>query len=277
MRYATSLLILALAASPACKKKHEGGDMGSAAGSAMGSGSDQGSGSAMGSATGSGSAGSAMGSAGSGSDAGSAAAGQGAGSGSGSADAQMAHHAGNCPSTVLNSTTKAEVKGKEVIVTITSDDTNAVKGIQKRTDELLGAKKDTKGVGMGHDQKGMHGGGIGLCPVYVPEGAKATAKHDKKGVIVAITPKEAPAALKAEIDSRIQKAADWVKTNIKRGDKANEGGVGGGSGNDGMNHSGSGDAKGIERKRSGGDGTGGGKGTGGGGGKGTGGGTTKGK
>lgn len=276
MRYVTSLLLVGLAMSPACKKKNEGGDMGSGSGSGSGVGS--GSGSAM---VGSAGAGSDIGS-GSGSDLGSGSAGATAGSaGSGAAaagsalgESQMAHHAGNCPSTVLGSTTKAEIKGKDVVVSITAGDADAVKAIQKRTDELLGAKKTTAGVGMGHDQKGMHGGGMGLCPVYVPEGAKATAKHDKQGVTVTIVPKDKPDALKTEVDARIQRAADWVKSNIKPGDRANEGGVGGGSGNDGMNHSGSGDAKGIERKRSG-DSSGGGKGTGGGGGKGTGGGTSK--
>ena len=77
-------------------------------------------------------------------------------------------------------------------------------------------------------------------------------------------------ALKTEIDGRITKSADWVKSNIQPGDKGNQGGVGGGKADEGMNHSGSGDGKGMQRKK--GDGTGGGAGTGGGGGKGTGGG-----
>ncbi len=272
MRFVMSILFVTLVLG-GCKKKEgttgEGSAMGS--GSAMAGSSDMGSAMGSGSAAGSGS--DMSGSAGVGSDTGSAAAGSGAGSGS--AEQVMAHHAGNCPSTVLGSVTKAELKGKEVVVTITSDDADAVKGIQKRTDELLAPKKDAK-PSMGHDQKGAHGGGMGLCPVYVPEGAKVTGKHEKKGVMVTITPKDKPDALKTEIDARIQRAADWVKTNIKPGDKANEGGVGGGSGDDGMNHSGSGDAKGIERKKAA-AGSGGGKGTGGGGGKGTGGGGTKNK
>ena len=118
--------------------------------------------------------------------------------------------------------------------------------------------------------KGTHGGSQGLCPVYVPAGAKAKAKHEAKGVIVTITTKDKPDELAKEIEGRIAKAAHWVKANMKEGDKQNQGGVGGGKGDDGMNHSGKGDGKGHERKK--GDGGGGGKGTGGGSGGGTGGG-----
>jgi hypothetical protein len=184
---------------------------------------------------------------------------------------QMAHRAGMCPSTVLGATTKSAMKGKTVVVTIESADKAAIAAIQKRTDELLAEKKGTP-TGSGHDMKGTHGGGQGLCPVYVPEGAKAKAKHEGKGVIVTITPKGKPDELAKEIEGRIAKADDWVKANLK-GDKQNQGGIGGGKGDDGMNHSGKGDGKGHERKK--GSGGGGGKGTGGGGGAGAGGGSSK--
>jgi hypothetical protein len=193
-----------------------------------------------------------------------------AGSGMGSSDIAMSHKAGNCPSTVFGSTTKAEVKGKDVVVTITSDDKDGVMAIQKRTDALMKARMEKKEPGTAHDQRGTHGQVVGLCPVHIPEGATAKAKHEKNGVSVTITPKEDVAALKTEIDGRITKAADWVKSNIQPGDKGNQGGVGGGKADEGMNHSGSGDGKGMQRKK--GDGGGGGAGTGGGGGKGTGGG-----
>jgi hypothetical protein len=264
MRIAMTLLALSLAVA-GCKKKNTqtegagsataGSDMGSAmagSGSAM-AGSDMGSGSA------------AM----AGSDSGSAAM---AGSGAGS-DTTMAHHAGNCPSTVFGSTTKAEVKGKDVVVSITSDDKDAVVAIQKRTDALLKQRMEKKEPGTAHDQRGTHGGVAGLCPVHIPDGATAKAKHDKNGVTVTITPKDNADALKTDIDGRITKSADWVKANIQPGDKGNMGGVGGGKADEGMNHSGSGDGKGMQRKK--GDGTGGGAGTGGGGGKGTGGGSGK--
>jgi hypothetical protein len=112
--------------------------------------------------------------------------------------------------------------------------------------------------------------------VHVPEGATAKAKHDKNGVTVTITPKDKPDELKKDIDERIGKADAFVKENIKPGDKGNMGGVGGGKGEHGANHSGEGDSKGVERKKAGSgadSGGGGGKGTGGGGGKGTGGGS----
>ena len=264
MRTLKTLLALSLAIA-ACGKKAEETKPTTGSGSAT-----AGSGSAM--------AGSGSAMAGSGSDMGSgsaAMAGSGAGSagsGAGSGDAAaMAHHAGNCPSTVLGSTTKADVKGKDIVVTITSDDKDAIGAIQRRTDEMLKARLGKKTPGEAHDQRGTHGGKIGLCPLHIPEGATAKAKHDKKGVTVTITPKDKPDELKKEIDDRITKSADWVKANIKPADKGDQGGVGGGKGDHGSNHSGEGDSKGKDRKGGNGKGTGGG--TGGGGGKGSGGGS----
>ena len=269
MRIAMTLLALSLAVAPAgCKKKNKDttGETGSAmVGSSM-AGSD------MGSAAGSAMAGSDMGSA-----AGSAMAGSAAemGSGAGS-DAMMAHHAGNCPATVLGATATAAVKGKDVVVTIKATDKDAVKAIQTRTDALVKQiAAPGHEPGTTHDQKGTHGGSMGLCPIHVPDGGTAKAKHEKDGVVVTITPKDNVDALKTDIDGRIQKAADWVKANIQPGDKGNMGGVGGGKADEGMNHSGKGDGKGMERKK--GDGKGGGAGTGGGGGKGTGGGSAQNK
>jgi hypothetical protein len=177
---------------------------------------------------------------------------------------------------VLGAATKAEVKGKNLVLTITSKDKDALAAIQKRTEELLADK--TGGAGSpasGHDQKGTHGGSTGMCPVHVPEGATTSMKKQKDGVKVTITPKDNVDELKTDIDGRIAKVEEWVKANIKEGDKGNQGGVGGGKGEHGANHSGEGDSKGVERKAAGsggGDGKGGGEGTGGGGGKGTGGG-----
>lgn len=266
MRIGMMLLALALATT-GCKKKENQAAESAGSGSAM-AGSDMGSGSGSDMA-GSGSdmaAGSGSDMAGSGSDM--------AGSGSGM-DTQMSKKAGNCPSTVLGATTKAEVKGKAVVVTITSKDKDAVAAIQKRTEELLADKKGGAGSpASGHDQKGTHGGSTGMCPVHVPEGAATSMKKQKDGVAVTITPKDKLDELKTDIDARIAKTDEWVKANIQPGDKGNQGGVGGGKGDHGANHSGEGDSKGVERKAagSGGDGKGGGAGTGGGGGKGTGGG-----
>jgi hypothetical protein len=214
-------------------------------------------------AAGSGAAGSGAAAGGSGSDAASAAgAGSAAAAGTDAAAEAMAHRAGMCPSTVLGATTTAQIKGKAVVVTVESTDKDAIAAIQKRADKLVAEKKT--GAGNAHDQKGTHGGGQGLCPVYVPEGAKAKARHEAKGVIVTITPKAKPGELAREIDGRIAKAADWVKANVKAGDQQNQGGVGGGKGDDGSNHSGKGDGKGHERKAGGGGGTGGAAGDGGG-------------
>lgn len=276
MRIAITLLAvsLALTATTGCKKKKkEGGDVGPASGSQM-MGSDKGSsmtgsGSDMaGSGSGSSMAGSGSDMAGSGSDMAGSGSQAGAGSGSGGDD-KMPHNAGNCPSTVLGATTTVATKGKDVVLTITSQDKDAIATIQRRAEDLLkekadGAKSDA------HDQKGSHGGGSGICPVFWEEGGKATSKKDAKGVIITITPKDKPDDLKKTIEDRIKKADEWVKENIKAGDAGNTGGVGGGKGDHGGNHSGSGDGKGKER--AGGDGSGGGKGTGGGGSKGTGGG-----
>jgi hypothetical protein len=183
----------------------------------------------------------------------------------------MQHHTGNCPSTVLGATTVAKVKGKDVVVTVSAADAQAVLAIQKRADASVKDKDAVKTASNLHDQKGAHRGGAGLCPIYVPEGAKAKVEHEKGGIKVTITPAGDPAALAKDVDERIKKAADWVATNVKPGGKLNQGGVGGGSGNDGMNHSGQGDGSGKSRHS--GDGKGGGNGTGGGGGKGAGGGS----
>jgi hypothetical protein len=262
MRIAMALLALALATT-GCKKKENKPADNAGSGSAM-VGSDMGSGSA-----GSGSAmGSDMGS-------GSAMAGSGAGSGSDAATT-MTKKAGNCPSTVLGAKTVAKVKGKDVVVMVFASDKDAISSIQRRTEELVAEKKDGAGSEAGgHDQKGTHGGGAGICPLHVPDGATAKVLKEKNGASVTITPKDKPDELKKMIDERIAKAEAWVKENIKPADQGNQGGVGGGKGDHGGNHSGEGDSKGKERKAGSGAaaGSGGGKGTGGGGGTGTGGGS----
>src|SRR4051812_24769404 len=159
-------IVLALSLLVACSKKAEPPPASTGSGSA---------------ATGSAMTGSAAGSdqlqVGSGAGSGSAVAAAGSGEGSGSAsDVPMSHRAGNCPSTVLNAKTTDKVVGKTVVVTITSDDKDAISAIQKRTEELLKEKAAPHPTsGATHDQKGGHGGGTGLCPVYLPEGATATS------------------------------------------------------------------------------------------------------
>jgi hypothetical protein len=251
-------LVICLSLVGACSKKKEPPPTEGSGSAMMGSGS---AGSAMGS-------GSAMTGSGSGDMTGSGSAGMGSGmgSGSGATDQPMSHRTGNCPSTVLGAKTTAKLVGKAVVVTVTADDKDAIAAIQKRSDELLKDKvAPHPTAGAMHDQKGGHGGGIGLCPVYVPEGATASAKTEKKGVIITITSTGKVEDLKKDIDSRIDRSAQWVKDNIKPADKGDQGGVGGGSGDHGSNHSGMGDGKGK------------GRGTGGGGGKGNGGGSGSGK
>lgn len=251
-----AMLVVSLAFGSACKKKEAEKKPEPTAGSAQ-----------TGSAAGSADTGSAdTGSAGS------------ADPGGASATTPMQKKGGNCPSLVAGATTTAELADGKVIVTITSENKDAIAAIQKRTEELLKAKAEGGGGGTGHDQKGTHGGGMGLCPVHVQEGGKAESKADAKGVVITLTPKNSPDAYKSEIDSRITKAAEWAKANVPAGDKGTTGGVGGGKGEHGMNHSGEGDGKGTERKADGkgSGGSGGGKGTGGGGGMGTGGGDSKG-
>lgn len=266
MRIAMTVLALALATTGCKKKENKPADTTGSGSAMVGSGSDMGS-----AGSGSDMAGSGSDMAGSGSDM--------AGSGAGSADTSMSKKAGNCPSTVLGAVTKVDVKGKDVLVSITSTDKDAIASIQRRAEEVLAEKKDGGGSAAGgHDQKGTHGGGAGICPLHVPEGATTKVKKEKNGVTVTITPKEKPEDLKKALEERIAKADAWVKENIKPGDKGNQGGVGGGKGEHGGNHSGEGDSKGVERKGSGAGGAadtggGGGKGTGGGGSKGTGGGS----
>jgi hypothetical protein len=261
----TVTVIVALAlgvGSTACKKDKEQSSASGTGGSAAMAGSGDMAGSAAGSGDMAGSA------AGSGDMTGSDA----AGSAAAPDEPEMAKKAGNCPSTVFGAVTKAEVKGKVVILTITSADKDAVVSIQKRTEALLKEKQDG-GTGAAHDQKGTQGGASGICPVFLGEGGTAKSKKDAKGVTITITPKVKPEELKATLDERITKAAAWVDKNIKAGDDGNKGAVGGGKGAHGSTHQGEGDSKGKERT----GGTGGGAGTGGGGGKGTGGGGTGGE
>ena len=175
--------------------------------------------------------------------------------GSGVTDQPMSHKAGMCPSTVLGSTTKADLKDGKILVAITGSDKESIAAVQKRAEQLLKEKADNLAAGTtssGHDQKGTHGGGLGLCPVYVPEGASAVAANTATGVVVTITPSKTdkPAEFKATVDARIARAADWVKTNVKAG-AGNEGGVGGAAGPEHANHTGKGDGKGKERQAAG--------------------------
>ncbi len=64
-----------------------------------------------------------------------------------------------------------------------------------------------------------------------------------------MTAKDAAAAdkIKADVEGRITKATEWMKANVKDGDKGTTGGVGGGDGKHGGNHSGEGDSKGKEK------------------------------
>ncbi len=170
----------------------------------------------------------------------------GAGSGSGSAaivndPLPGSHRTANCPSTIAHSSTKAELKGRAITLEIAADskdDKDTIAEIQRRTEELLkdrAAKLAGVGSTSGHDQHGTHGGGIGICPVHVVEGASATWKREAKGVSITITPKDVAAAqtLKSDIDKRIVSAKDWVKLGHGGNGDGNGGGGGAGGGGGG--------------------------------------------
>src|SRR5580698_8629135 len=139
----------------------------------------------------------------------------------------MSHHAQHCPSMVRGAITSAKLEGKSVVVTVTSSDQAIATKIQTRADELLKDKAVAKLAGdqptAGHAQNGTHGGGIGICPVHVPEGATAKSTTIANGIAVKITPRSGAAELAKDIEQRIARASDWMKTN---GD-----GGGGGNGN----------------------------------------------
>jgi hypothetical protein len=265
------LTVLGLAAG--CGKKESAGGGGSASGSASGTASGSAAPVAADAAvaeTGSGSATET------GSGSGSATADTGSGEQAPPAAGGGANRAGNCPSTVAASTTVATLDKDVIIVKVTSADKESTDAIRKRTEELLKEKVDRTGQsGTGHDQKGTHGGALGICPVYVPGNATATSATIDGGSEIRITVKDGKIEdLKKIIDERVPKAAEWVKAQVKDG-PGGAGGTGGGAGDHGSNHSGDGDGKGKDGSgggSGGGDGKGGGGGTGGGGGKGTGGG-----
>lgn len=154
----------------------------------------------------------------------------------------MSHHAQRCPSMVHGATTTAKLEGKSVVVTVTSNDQAVATKIQTRADELLKDKAVAKLAGdqptAGHAQNGTHGGGIGLCPVHVPDGATARSTTRANGVAITITPKSGAAELAKDIEQRIARATDWMKTNggDDDGDGGGNGGGGGGGGGKGTGH-----------------------------------------
>ncbi|HEY1818220.1 MAG TPA: hypothetical protein VGG74_38015 [Kofleriaceae bacterium] len=158
----------------------------------------------------------------------------------------MTHHAQHCPSMVRGASTTSKLDGKSVVVTITSDDQVVASKIQARTEKLLKDKAVAKLAGdaptFGHAQNGTHGGGIGICPVHVPEGANAKSTTLANGVEIKITPKSGVEALAKDIEARIARAAEWRKNN-PTGD-----GDGTGSGGGNGNGNGSGDAHHGHRK-----------------------------
>jgi hypothetical protein len=153
----------------------------------------------------------------------------------------MSHHAQRCPSMVHGATTTAKLEGKSVVVTVTSTDQAVATKIQTRAEELLKDKAVAKLAGdqptAAHAQNGTHGGGIGICPVHVPEGATAKSTTLANGVAVKITPRSNAAELAKDIEQRIARAADWIKSN------SDDDGDGGGKGNGGGGGNGNGHGK----------------------------------
>jgi hypothetical protein len=150
----------------------------------------------------------------------------------------MSHHAQHCPSMVRGAVTTAKLDGKSVVVTISSDDQKAASKIQMRTNKLLAdkAKLASDKPSAVHAQNGTHGGGIGICPVHVPDGASAKSASIANGVSITITPKSGAEALEHDVEARIVRAADWLKSNPMGDGDGNGDGGGSGHGN------GSGDA-----------------------------------
>jgi hypothetical protein len=186
-------------------------------------------------------------------------------SGSGSAAAidttNMAHKAGNCPSTVAGATTTAEASkdGKSVVLAIASKDAGAVWAIQTRAHHLVDVQNapDSK---VEHTGKGTGGGGGGVCPV-VTKDTKVAVENTPDGVKVTMTPTGAlkADALKADIDQRIAKSSaltdQIVKTDATTAGRG-EGGTGGGTGKHGGNRTGKGDGSGPRNGTGGGTGSG---------------------
>ena len=200
--------------------------------------------------------------------------GTGAGTGSGEAPGGnlMSKKGGNCPNLVAGAITKVTIDQKkfQATVEITSTDKNAIATVQSRAKAFKDRKKEATPGGT-HDSKGSKNGEEGMCAVAQPPFEVASVKDLKNGTSMvlkldAATTKDPAASAKAfdAIQARADSGAAWVKDNLKL-EPGGQGGTGAGSGKHGRDHSGKGDAKGME-------GGGGGKGTGGGGGKGTGGG-----
>ncbi|HEY4241827.1 MAG TPA: hypothetical protein VGM88_18530 [Kofleriaceae bacterium] len=124
------------------------------------------------------------------------------------AAARGTHRAALCPSTVAGATTTAEVRGTDVVLTITAADPAAVAAIRERAAKTLAEKSAGSGSGVDADD---------LCPVRVPAGGTASMKDDPKGVVVSITPKDSLDQLKIDTDGRIDKAQAWARSNTGSG------------------------------------------------------------
>jgi hypothetical protein len=242
-----ALTMCAALAAVGCKKKDDGASTASGAGTASDVGS--GAGTASGSGPASGSAGSAAGTA--------------AASGSEPVvnappvvvdaaptvdTANMAHKAGNCPSTVVSATTAIAAPGKDdkaVVVNVTSGNKEAVWAIQTRAKHLVEVQ-DAPDAKIDHSGKGTGGGGTGLCPI-ITKSTKIAVTERPDGVAIAITPTGdlKTDALSAEIASRIAKATGFTEQTAKPTDAyGGTGGIGGGAGKHGGNRSGKGDGSG---------------------------------
>lgn len=271
-----ALVTMLFAAATGCgKKKDSAGTTGSDMASGSASASDMGSGTATGAASGTGTASGTDTASGSGSASGTAAA-----SGSGSASGQpevntppppagatvdttnMAHKAGNCPSTVAGATTTMDVSkdGKSIVVTIASKDKDGVWAIQTRAKHLAEVQ-DAPDTKVEHTGKGTGGGTGGVCPI-VTHDTKVAVDKTADGVKVTMTPKGTLTmdALKADVDQRIKKSATLTEEVVKpAADGAGKGaaGTGGGAGKHGGNRTGKGDGSGPRTGGGGGKGTGG--------------------
>ncbi|HTJ45102.1 MAG TPA: hypothetical protein VL463_23510 [Kofleriaceae bacterium] len=178
--------------------------------------------------------------------------------------ANMAHKAGNCPSTVAGAATTMELAkdGKGVVLAIASKEKDAVWAIQTRAKHLLEVQNapDSK---VEHTGKGTGGGSGGVCPV-VTKDTKVTVENTTDGVKVTLVPtgKLTIDALQADVDQRIKKSAtltEEVVSTPPAGSGKSEAGTGGGAGKHGGNRTGKGDGSGPRNGTGGGTGGGSGK------------------
>lgn len=155
------------------------------------------------------------------------------------AAATMKNEAKNCPSSLPDTNTVISVEDGKLIVAIEGKDGGAINLVKQKA----GAHKHippNKAEKVEHSAKGTGGGGLGLCPMLMPD-TTAEVEETERGVKVTLTPTD-PAKLdelKASADKRLADLMKMFRQKKKPDDSLGHGSGGGAGGGGGFGGGGS--------------------------------------